>query len=140
MKHEFLSIPLPDLPVGGHLKYFVSFWKNLTHDLVILDMVTGMPLDLNSDIPSQFYAPQFIFTEQEMQAADCEISQLLAKHAIVPCSHSPTDLDSFMNNVFLVPKNSPIKGLGGLSKISKKMSIIELSRIGQNLFDFSDLT
>ena len=37
-------------------------------------------------------------------------------------------------------KNSPIKGSGGLSKMSKKMSIIELSRIGQDLFDFSDLT
>ena len=36
-------------------------------------------------------------------------------------------------------KNSPIKGWGGLSKMSKKMSMIELSRIGQDLFDFSDL-
>ena len=32
-------------------------------------------------------------------------------------------------------KNSPIKGWGGLSKMSKKMSIIELSWIGQDLFD-----
>ena len=39
-----------------------------------------------------------------------------------------------------ITKNSPIKGWGGLSKMSKKMSIIELSRIGQDLFDFSDLT
>ena len=37
-------------------------------------------------------------------------------------------------------KNSPIRGWGGLSKMSKKMSIIELSQIGQDLFDFSDLT
>ena len=40
-------------------------------------------------------------------------------------------------------KNSPIRGRGGLSKMSKKMSkmsIIELSRLGQDLFDFSDLT
>ena len=36
-------------------------------------------------------------------------------------------------------KNSPIRGCGGLSKMSK-MSIIELSRLGQDLFDFSDLT
>ena len=39
-----------------------------------------------------------------------------------------------------VSKNSPIRGWGGLSKMSKKMSIIELSQIGQDLFDFSDLT
>ena len=37
-------------------------------------------------------------------------------------------------------KNSPIRGWGGLSKMSKKMSIIELSRLGPDLFDFSDLT
>ena len=40
-------------------------------------------------------------------------------------------------------KNSPIKGWGGLSKMSNKMSkmsIIELSRSGQDLFDFSGLT
>ena len=37
-------------------------------------------------------------------------------------------------------KNSPIKGWGGLSKMSNKMSIIELSRSGQDLFDLSGLT
>ena len=40
-------------------------------------------------------------------------------------------------------KNSPIKGWGGLSKMSNKMSkmsIIELSRLGPDLFDFSGLT
>ena len=40
-------------------------------------------------------------------------------------------------------KNSPIRGWGGLSKMSNKMSkmsIIELSQLGQDLFDFSGLT
>ena len=39
-------------------------------------------------------------------------------------------------------ENSPIRGWGGLSKMSQKkskMSIIELSQLGQDLFDFSDL-
>ena len=90
--------------MGGHLQYFHSFWKNLTHDPNILDMVTGMPLDLTSDIPCRSYAPQIIFTEQEMQAADHEITQLLSKHAIVPCVHDPEDRNLFMNNIFLVPK------------------------------------
>ena len=45
--------------------------------------------------------------------------------------------------VWLLRKNSPIKGWGGLSKMSNKMSkmsIIELSRWGQDLFDLSGLT
>ena len=37
-------------------------------------------------------------------------------------------------------KNSPIRGWGGLSKMSNKMSKIELSQLGQDLFDFSGLT
>ena len=86
-------------------------------------MITGMPLNLSSDVLSRYFAPQIIFTEQEMQAADHKISQLLSKHAIVPCTHSLSDLNSFMNNVLLVPKkdstefwmilnlkNSPVKG------------------------------
>ena len=49
------------------------------------------------------------------------------------------EIISFIN----IYKNSPIKGWGGLSKMSNKMSkmsIIELSRLGQDLFDFSGLT
>ena len=40
-------------------------------------------------------------------------------------------------------ENSPIRGQGGLSKMSNKipkMSIIELFLLGQDLFDFSGLT
>ena len=47
------------------------------------------------------------------------------------------------DNVANLLKNSPIKGWGGLSKMSNKMSkmsIIELFRLGQDLFDFSGLT
>ena len=45
-------------------------------------------------------------------------------------------------NRFWIVKNSPIRGWGGLSKSPKKskMSIIELSQLGQDLFDLSDLT
>ena len=51
----------------------------------------------------------------------------------------------FVNELFNKAKNSPIKGWGGLSlsKMSNKMSkmsIIELSRLGQDLFHFSGLT
>ena len=51
------------------------------------------------------------------------------------------------NGIYSIPttflKSSPIKGWGGLSKMSNKMSkmsIIELSQLGQDLFDFSGLT
>ena len=39
-------------------------------------------------------------------------------------------------------KNSPIRGWGGLSKMSQKVQNVHnwLSQLGQDLFDFSDLT
>ena len=57
-------------------------------------------------------------------------------------------LVQYLNNKYTLTlcesvKNSPIKGWGGLSKMSNKMSkmsIIELSWLGQDLFDFSGLT
>ena len=47
---EFIPLPLPSLPVGGRLQYFMKFWKHLTSDPNILDMISGMPLEL-TDIP-----------------------------------------------------------------------------------------
>ena len=72
----------------------------------------------------------------------------LTLHGVNTCFiHHPSNVKNYSichkletNQPKQKQKNSPIKGRGGLSKMSKKMSIIELSQIGQHLFDFSDLT
>ena len=59
------------------------------------------------------------------------------------CTHDSLAGGSFWSCQICSQKISPIKGWGGLSKMSdkmSKMSIIELSRLGQDLFDFSGLT
>ena len=59
------------------------------------------------------------------------------------CVHGDRILQEKLLKFNSVFKNSPMRGWGGLSKMSNKMSkmsIIELSQLGQDLFDFSDLT
>ena len=74
----------------------------------ILQIITGLHLDVDSDVPQWDHAPQLIFSDDEICAADAEIQSLLVKNAIVPCSDS--EPGQFMNNIFLVPKlNSEVK-------------------------------
>ena len=102
--NKFLDLPLPHIPVGGRLKFFRKFWYKLTQDPQILQMITGMPLDLEKDIPRTTKAPQLIFSEEEVMAADSEIAHLLEKKAIEICSND--DVNQYMNNIFLVPKKN----------------------------------
>ena len=94
-----VSIPLPHIPVGGHLKHFVHKWRKLTSDPVILDMVQGMSLDL-TDIPVQKTLPHEIqMNQEEFRFAQDHIKTLLGKGAIIETGCNPeTD---FLSNVFL---------------------------------------
>ena len=56
------------------MKFFQKFWYKLTRDLQILQMITGVPLDLERDIPRMTAAPRLIFSEEETVAADAEIA------------------------------------------------------------------
>ena len=47
----------PELPVGGRLQFFKHRWSKLTSDPAILDIVTGMHIELTSDIPYQKCPP-----------------------------------------------------------------------------------
>ena len=47
----------PNCPVGGRLHFFKSEWYKITSDPNILDMVSGMHIDLKS-LPSQHSYPQ----------------------------------------------------------------------------------
>ena len=96
-----MSIPFPDKPVGGQLKYFLLEWEKLTRDKSVLDMVQGMPLDL-TDFPVQSKLPHEIKMSQiETEAAQEHIKQLLAKRAIRECPYSG---NGFVSNIFLHPK------------------------------------
>ena len=99
---DFVSIPLPHVPVGGWLKHFLPQLKAITSDPFILNMVTGMDIPLENRQPQVSIPPELVFSEAEKQAADEQIQTLLNKHAIVECFHIGPD--DFVSNVFLRPK------------------------------------
>ena len=99
---DFVSIPLPHVPVGGWLKHFLPQWKALTSDPFILNMVTGMDIPLENRQLQVSIPPELVFSEVEKQAADEQIQTLLNKRAIVECFHIGPD--DFVSNVFLWPK------------------------------------
>ena len=92
----------PEIPVGGRLKLFSSRWAKLTSDPNVLDIVSGMHIELD-DIPKQTRFPQQIIVTQEEQAAASEhIQSLLDKKAIVRCG--VVDPGKYFSNIFMIPK------------------------------------
>ena len=55
-KPQYVSIPYPDIPVGGQIQYFAENWSNITSDNYILSMVEGLQLNL-TEFPQQDTVP-----------------------------------------------------------------------------------
>ena len=93
----------PHILVGGRLKFFQSKWFKLTNDPQVLDIVTGMHIELD-DIPQQTKVPkEYFMSDQEISAAKEHIDSLLQKCAIVSCSHD--EEGQFYSNIFMIPKH-----------------------------------
>ena len=96
-----VSVPKPDIPVGGHLKFFKSQWYKITKDPHLLQMVSACPLHITNPIPCNNSVREIKMNKIETEAACAHIQELLKKKAIIPCEREEID---FMSNVFLVPK------------------------------------
>ena len=91
-------IPLPQIPVGGRFKYFLSEWYTITQDPEIIQMVKGMHIDL-LDEPVQSFEPRPLqFSLEEDHATDDLVRALLYKNTIEPCSPEPGE---FISMIFL---------------------------------------
>ena len=88
--------------MGGRLVHFLSVWYNITSDPSVLNIVSGMSIDL-IDLPSQERLPHIIHSNSEQtDSANAQISVLLEKRAIIETSLG--EPGEFVSNVFLVPK------------------------------------
>ena len=51
-----LSVPMSSdsssvhVSLGGRLQYFLSFWKTITNDVFILDMIKGVHIPFDTEI------------------------------------------------------------------------------------------
>ena len=100
---DFVSIPFPDIPVGGRVQSFRHEWEKITSDPAILKTISGFSIPL-IEVMHQLKPPKTLtFSEEEMQAGDEQIEQLLAKGAIMECNS--IDDGDFVSHVFLRPKH-----------------------------------
>ena len=90
-------------PQAGKLQYFLDPWMQLTQDSWILDTVRGYQIPFRERPPNR-QIPAFTFTETESKLISAEVGELLRKQAI---SRTVSD-DSFISNIFLVPKGKGI--------------------------------
>ena len=93
-----IDIPLPHVPVGGRLRYFLPQWTQITSDKEVLSMVAGLEINL-TDIPFQYKQPSELkFSAEEVAATDSLIEELINKNAVVRCDHEPYE---YVSTVFL---------------------------------------
>ena len=97
-----MSIPLPNIPVGGRTKYFINEWFKITHDPFVIECIKGCKLDLINDVGFIRDKKELKMSQVEMSAGDLEIEKLLAKNAIVKCS---AESEQCVSNVFLRAKS-----------------------------------
>ena len=98
-----MSIPYPDVPVGGRLHLFSHFWSSITSDRFVLQTVAGLHLDFFEEVYQNSPALQLKFSLEEEKAADEEIRSLLLCGAIIESVHEEGE---FISNVFLRPKKT----------------------------------
>ncbi|CAG2233597.1 unnamed protein product [Mytilus edulis] len=104
------------IPVGGRVSLFLQDWNSITKDPWVLQCVKGIKLDFLAT-PFQNQIPNQAFFNQENQdLINKEITGLLNKKAI---TQSFLTKDSFISNIFLVPKKEggqrPVINLKGLN-------------------------
>ena len=89
--------------MGGRLRYLYLQWQQLTSDYEILDMISGMHINL-TEFPFQDRPPKPLrFSQEETLATEHLIEELLAKKAIKRSKHEPGD---FISTIFLRRKSN----------------------------------
>ena len=104
-------------PVRGNVRKYFQNWSKLTSDPFVLECVQGVKIPFES-MPFQGKVPaEYKFDRSKASVVSEEISNLLAKEAIIEVEY---DKSMFISNIFLVPKPD------GSSRV-----IIDLSKLNE---------
>ena len=88
-------------PHAGRIRHFLSQWRSITQDQLILEAVQGYNLPFRKVPPDTKIRPMK-FSQQERTAITGEILSLLDKKVI----HLAESQGGFVSNIFTVPKSS----------------------------------
>ena len=103
---KILSL-LPQIPVGGRLRFFIKEWKKITDDKWILQTLKeGLKLEFQSK-PHWTGIKQTPVNAQSLPIILSEVDDLLRKGAIETVSQSEIN-QGFYSTLFLVPKKTEI--------------------------------
>ena len=88
---------------GGRVRHHLPFWKTICKDKYVLDIIDGVSVQFDTQLPTQLTLPRELkMNSTEQEFVDEEISHLLQEGFIVKLnSHIPS---GWVSNVFLVPK------------------------------------
>ena len=86
---------------AGSIAYHLEYWKSLTSDPTILNMVRGITFDFIESPQQRFIPAELNFNTKEQQFLDSKIQELLDSGVVQICDHEPGE---FISNIFLRPK------------------------------------
>ena len=98
-----VSIPKSHIPIGGRLQLFKSKWFKNTKDQKILDMISGISIDVTENVDQNRFVHELKFIPEEQQTINQQIKKLFKKRAVVPCKHDNIQL---ISNIFVTPKKN----------------------------------
>lgn len=88
---------------AGQLSQHLAFWKFLTSDPEVLDIIIGMKIHLESQVYQGFIPNPISFGQKETILIQKEIEKMLNKGIIVPVSNEPLE-GEYISNIFTRPK------------------------------------
>lgn len=89
--------------VAGRLANFIDNWLEITHDVVILNAISGYQIPFLQTPPSRPFLQEPRLSEVEERLCALEIGRLLAKGAIQHAAFAP---DQYLSSYFLIDKTS----------------------------------
>ncbi len=99
---EFVPKKADLFPLGGRLRHFLNFWRQLTRDPEILHMIMGVSIPF-TELPTQECAPRPYPADVSVQnTIRLFVKDLLETQVIVPVDKQP---DQFVSPFFLVTNN-----------------------------------
>lgn len=87
--------------VAGRLANFIDNWLEITHDVVILNTISGYQIPFLQTPPSRPFLQEPRLSEVEERLCALEIGRLLAKGAIQHAAFAP---DQYLSSYFLIDK------------------------------------
>ena len=105
-----------EVSFGGRIAGFVDVWRNLTSDLVMLELIKGVTFELDSLPSQQFYLPEYRFDYDTKKCMDDEVLLFIDRGIIEETSHEAGEI---ISNLFCRKKKSgAIRLIGNFKDIN----------------------